>query len=47
MKEYAGPKTLLDLSKIIRKELKQASRELEDVRYRVMAWLVRTFRIWR
>ncbi len=31
----------------IRKELKQASRELEDVRYRVMAWLVRTFRIWR
>ena len=30
-----------------RKELKQASRELEDVRYRVMAWLVRTFRIWR
>ena len=31
----------------IRKELKQASRELEDLRYRVMAWLVRTFRIWR
>ena len=31
----------------IRKELKQASRELEDVRYQVMAWLVRTFRIWR
>lgn len=31
----------------IREELKQASKELEDPRYRVMAWLVRTFRIWR
>lgn len=31
----------------IRKELKQAAKELENVWYRAMAWLVRTFRIWR
>lgn len=31
----------------IREELKRASGELETFRYRVMAWLVRTFRIWR
>ena len=30
----------------IREELKNASGELEDLRYRAMAWLVRTFRIW-
>lgn len=31
----------------IRKELKQASSELEDVRYKVMSWLVRVLKIWR
>lgn len=30
----------------IREELKNASGELEDLRYRAMAWLVKTFRIW-
>ncbi len=31
----------------IREELRRAAGELEDMRYRVTAWLVRTFRIWR
>ncbi|MCI9008595.1 MAG: aldo/keto reductase [Lachnospiraceae bacterium] len=31
----------------IRKELKQAAGELEDLRYKWLAWLVRVFRIWR
>lgn len=31
----------------IRSELEKAAAELEDIRYRVMAWLVKTFRIWR
>ena len=31
----------------IRKELKQAAGELEDIRYKCLAWLVRVFRIWR
>lgn len=31
----------------IRRELKQASAELETVRYKAIAWLVRTFRVWR
>lgn len=31
----------------IREELRRAAGELEDMRYRVMSWLVRTFRIWR
>lgn len=31
----------------IRSELKAASKELEDLRYRVMSWVVRSFRIWR
>lgn len=31
----------------IRKELKAAASELEDVRYKVMSWLVKVLRIWR
>lgn len=31
----------------VRRELRQASAELEDVRYKVMSWLVRVLKIWR
>ena len=31
----------------IRKELKQAAGELENLPYKIMAWLVKTLRIWR
>lgn len=31
----------------IRKELKAASAELEDMRYKVMSWLVKVLKIWR
>lgn len=31
----------------IRTELRRAAKELEDLRYRLTAWAVRTFRIWR
>ena len=31
----------------IRKELKQAASELEDIKYKVMAFLIRTLKIWR
>lgn len=31
----------------IRKELRAASSELEDVRYKVMSWLVKVLKIWR
>lgn len=31
----------------VRRELQKASSELEDVRYKVMSWLVRVLKIWR
>lgn len=31
----------------VRRELQKASSELEDVRYKVMSWLVRALKIWR
>lgn len=31
----------------VRRELRKASSELEDVRYKVMSWLVRVLKIWR